>query len=273
MLAGEAIQRVLRRERWVVLGALGLLVALSWTYLLAGGGTGMNALSMTTAAFPPYSDHPVGAFAHQPWSAGYWLTMLLMWWVMMIAMMTPSAAPVILLHATLVARARGDVEAGTPTAVVRFAAGYLSIWLLFALAATALEWLLERAGLVSAMWMWSENSTLTGAILVLAGLYQLTPLKSACLESCRSPIAFLMQHWRAGAFRMGLVHGAYCLGCCWALMLLLFAGGVMNLLWIAGLSIFVLIEKLLGFGRLFGQLSGVAFLVLGLVIMMRPEWL
>jgi predicted metal-binding membrane protein len=182
----------------------------------------------------------------------------------------------ILLHATITRRGQSGTAGQSPTvATLAFVAGYLSIWLLFALAATGLEWSLERMGLVSAMWMWSESAPLTGAFLVLAGAYQLTPYKSACLDGCRSPIEFLSQRWRAGpagAFRLGLVHGAYCVGCCWALMLLLFAGGVMNLLWIAGLSIIVVIEKLVGFGHAFGRVMGVALLALGSVLIVRPQW-
>ena len=158
---------------------------------------------------------------------------------------------------------------------IAFVAGYLAIWFLFAASATGLELAFERVGLVSPMWMWSESSRLTGALLIAAGVYQLTPVKIACLDGCRSPIEFLSRHWRAGsggAFRMGIVHGAYCVGCCWALMLLLFAGGVMNLLWIAVLSIIVVIEKTAPFGRTFGRVLGALLLAVGSALLVRPEW-
>jgi predicted metal-binding membrane protein len=167
-------------------------------------------------------------------------------------MMVPSAAPVILLYARVFrhGQARGNVPgAVAPTAV--FAAGYLACWFGFSALATALQFALERSGLVDGMMMWSTDRWLTAGLLVGAGLYQLSPLKTACLAQCRSPAEFLARHWRPGrrgAFRLGVVHGAYCLGCCWALMLLLFAAGIMNLVWIAGLSILVLIEKLAPFG-------------------------
>ena len=275
-MSGALLERALKRDRRIVLGAMALLVALSWIYVLLGAGTGMSPFGMTTASFPPFAGKQIGLFPHDPWSANYWLMMLLMWWVMMVAMMTPSAAPMILLHATITRRGRPVAEGeSSAVATLAFVGGYLAIWLLFALGATGLEWSLERIGLVSAMWMWSESAPLTGSFLVLAGGYQLTPLKSACLDGCRSPVEFLSRHWRAGsagAFRLGLVHGAYCVGCCWALMLLLFAGGVMNLLWIAGLSIIVIIEKLAGFGRAFGRSLGLALLTLGSALIVRPQW-
>lgn len=275
-MAEALIERALKRDRRIVLGALALLIALSWAFVLLGAGTGMSPFGMTTASFPPFAGKQLGMFPHDPWSPGYWIMMLLMWWVMMVAMMTPSATPMILLHATITRRGQSVSEGeGPAVATLAFVSGYLMIWLVFALGATGLEWSLERTGLVSAMWMWSESATLTGAFLVLAGVYQLTPFKSACLDGCRSPVEFLSRHWRAGAggaFRLGLVHGAYCVGCCWALMLLLFAGGVMNLLWIAGLSIIVIIEKFTSFGRVFGKVMGLALLVLGSALIVWPQW-
>jgi predicted metal-binding membrane protein len=185
--------------------------------------------------------------------------MLFMWWVMMIAMMLPSAAPVILLYARVVGQVPGAV---TPT--MAFAAGYLVCWLGFSVLATALQFALERSGVVDGMMMWSTERWLTVGLLVSAGLYQLSPLKTACLAQCRSPAEFLTRHrrpGRLGAFHMGLVHGAYCLGCCWALMLLLFAAGIMNLVWIAGLSIVVLLEKLAPFGAALTKPLAVLFLL------------
>lgn len=240
-----ALQSLLRRERTIVGIALALIAALAWLWVAHGAGTGMSATSMTTWRFPPPRPAMI---VSGDWSPDYWLTMLAMWWVMMIAMMLPSAAPLILLYARVVrqGQARGQIP-GTLVPTGAFALGYLLCWLGFSALATALQFALEASGLVDGMMMWSTERWLTAALLVVAGLYQFTPMKTACLDECRQPAAFLARHWRpgqVGALRLGLVHGAYCLGCCWALMLLLFAAGIMNLVWIAGLSILVLAEKL-----------------------------
>lgn len=249
MTETKLIERIVRREQLVVGFGLAAITALAWLYVLLGAGTGMSTIAMSTWQFPP--PRPEMAMAGD-WNAAYWLTMLVMWWVMMIAMMVPSAAPMILLYARVFrhGQARGQISQSlVPTAA--FAGGYLACWLAFSLVATALQFALEQAGLVHGMWMWSTDRWLTAGLLIVAGLFQLTPFKAACLEHCRSPAAFLSRHWRPGrlgAFRLGIVHGAYCLGCCWALMLLLFAAGVMNLVWIAGLAALVLLEKLAPFG-------------------------
>jgi predicted metal-binding membrane protein len=270
------IEKALKRDSRIVLGALALLTALAWGYVLLGAGTGMSPLAMTTRSFPPFAGRQLGMFTHEPWSADYWLIMLLMWWVMMVAMMTPSAAPMVLLHATITRRGRSGGNGANPAAATSaFVGGYLAIWFLFAVAATSLELAFERLALVSPMWMWSESHVLTGALLIAGGLYQLTPIKTACLDGCRSPIEFLSRYWRpgaGGAFRAGVVHGAYCVGCCWALMLLLFAGGVMNLIWIAGLCAIVVVEKLAPFGRAFGAIVGAVLLVAGVAVIAQPQW-
>lgn len=272
-----SIEKALKRDSRIVLAATVLLATLAWGYVLLGAGTGMSPLAMTTRSFPPFAGKQLGVFGHEPWSADYWLVMLVMWWVMMVAMMTPSAAPTILLHATITRRGQSDARgANTAAATGAFVGGYLAIWFLFAAAATSLEFGFERLALVSPMWMWSESHVLTGTLLVAAGLYQLTPIKTACLDGCRSPIEFLSRYWRPGArgaFRLGVVHGAYCVGCCWALMLLLFAGGVMNLLWIAGLSIIVAIEKMAPFGHAAGRVIGIVLLAIGATVLFRPQWL
>jgi predicted metal-binding membrane protein len=241
---------LLRHERAIVAGALLLITVLAWAALLQGAGTGMSVTAMTTWRFPP----PRVAPAAGAWDTAYWLTMLAMWWVMMVAMMVPSAAPMILLHAR-VAGAAPREHAGTQAALgssAAFTAGYLACWLGFSALAVALQFALERLGLLDGMTMWSVNRWLTGGLLIAAAVYQLSPIKQACLGHCRSPAAFLAQHRRpgaAGAFRLGLVHGSYCLGCCWVLMLLLFAAGIMNLVWIVGLALLVLVEKLVPVGR------------------------
>lgn len=242
-------ERIVRREQALIGLGLATITGLAWLYVLLGAGTGMSTIAMTTWQFPP--PHPATMPAGD-WNAAYWLVMLLMWWVMMVAMMVPSAAPMILLYARVVrhGQARGQIP-GTLAPTAFFAAGYLACWLGFSALATALQFALERFGLVHGMWMWSTSRWLTAGLLILAGLFQLTPLKTACLDHCRAPAAFLSHHFHPGrlaAFRLGVVHGAYCLGCCWALMLLLFAAGIMNLVWIAGLAILVLVEKLAPFG-------------------------
>lgn len=258
------IEHLLKRDSLLVASSLGLLTALSWAWVLLGAGTGMSTLAMTTFQFPP----PVMDGVAMSWTPHYALIMLAMWWIMMIAMMIPSAAPMILLYARVArhAQTRGQIPAGTlPTAT--FVSGYLAAWFAFSALATAAQWLLEKAGLLHAMLMWSTSTTLTGALLLAAGLFQLTPLKKACLEHCRAPADYLSRHWRnghGGAFRMGAVHGTYCLGCCWALMALLFAGGIMNLVWIAGLTILVLIEKVVPWGARMGQVLAGLLCVSGL---------
>jgi predicted metal-binding membrane protein len=260
-------ERIVRREQLIIGAGLATIAGLAWYYVLTGAGTGMSTIAMTTWQFPP--PRPA-TMTSGDWDAGYWLTMLLMWWVMMVAMMIPSAAPMILLYARVFrhGQARGQLSASlVPTG--SFAAGYLVCWLGFSALATALQFALERAGLVHGMWMWSTSRWLTAGLLITAGLFQLTPLKAACLAHCRAPAGFLSRHWRPGhlgAFRLGVVHGAYCLGCCWALMLLLFAAGIMNLVWIAGLAVLVLIEKLAPFGASLAPATAALLIGAGLYV-------
>ena len=186
-----------------------------------------------------------------------------MWTVMMAAMMLPSAAPAILLYGTLVRKngARGTVLPG----VWIFAGAYVLVWTGFSVAATLLQGLLGEASLMTPT-MTLASAGLSAAALVAAGLYQLTPLKQVCLRKCRNPLEFFVTRWRAGrggAFRMGLEHGAYCLGCCWVLMLLLFVAGVMNLAWVALIAAFVFAEKLLPGARLVSYAAGVVLVMSG----------
>ena len=187
--------------------------------------------------------------------------MLAMWAVMMAGMMLPGAAPMILLFATIERRQREAGETASSTAV--FGLGYVIAWTGFSLGATALQWALHEAALLTPM-MASSSTTFAGLLFIAAGLYQWTALKHACLRHCRSPLHFIVQHWRdgrSGALRMGLIHGLYCVGCCWVLMGLLFAGGVMNLVWIAAIALFVLAEKV--WGEAVARASGVAMLGVG----------
>lgn len=196
-----------------------------------------------------------------PWSAMDAVLTFVMWAVMMVGMMVPSAAPMSLLFAQVSRKAAAQGAAVVPTFV--FVSGYVAAWTLFSVGATALQWQLERTALLSPM-LASASPLFGAALLAGAGLYQLSPWKNACLAHCRAPASFFAAHWRQGgwgAFRMGLAHGLYCLGCCWILMGLLFFGGVMNLLWVAGLTIFVLVEKIAPRGELLARLAGVAMLV------------
>jgi predicted metal-binding membrane protein len=257
-------ERVLKRERVVIATGLGLMVLLAWVYLLLGAGTGMSALHMSSWRFPlPSSD----ASLPPAWTPAHVVVSLAMWWVMMIAMMVPSAAPVVLLYARVLRHNQARIDpAGALVPTASFAAGYLAVWLLFSGLAVALQLALERVGLLDAMALWPTSRWLAGGLLLAAALYQLSPLKSACLGHCRSPVEWLARHWRggrAGAFRMGAQHGAYCLGCCWALMLLLFAGGVMNLVWIAALAGLVLVEKVTPWGSAISRWSAVALAAAG----------
>ena len=260
-------ERVVKKDRWIIIGGLLLITLLSWLYIVSGAGTGMSAVAMTSWKIP--AGLPVIEYSND-WNLSYALTMLLMWWVMMIAMMIPSASPMILLYARVVRhnQPKADSAAIVPTA--NFAAGYLAAWLLFSIAAVFLQWLLEYSGLLHGMKMWSTSYTLSGLLLIAAGIYQLSSLKAACLRHCRSPVEFISSHWRqgpGGAFRMGTDHGFYCIGCCWSLMALLFVGGAMNLIWIAGLGFLVLLEKTAPAPKLIGRLIAVVLIATGLLLL------
>jgi predicted metal-binding membrane protein len=199
----------------------------------------------------------------QPWTATEFGLRLAMWAVMMIAMMAPTAAPMTLLYAAVARKAAAQHNPLAPTFV--FVAGYVAMWTIFSLVATIAQHALDQAALLSPM-MVSRSVLFGAALLIAAGVYQLTPLKNACLRNCRAPAHFLSRYWRTGnlgAFRMGLRLGAYCVGCCWILMGLLFVGGVMNLLWIAGIAIFVLLEKTIPFGEVGGRFAGAAMILVG----------
>lgn len=253
-----ALAAVLKRDRAVVLVALLMLAALAWAYVLW----------LAAGMYAPSPDMPSMSMAEMaammspgftPWTLTHALFIFAMWSVMMIGMMTPSAAPMILIY-TQVARQVGTL--GKPFASAAwFASGYLIAWTAFALAATAAQYGLERAALLSPM-MTSTSHIFGGVLLIAAGIYQWTPLKNACLSQCRAPLAFVQSHGGFqssgfGSLRLGLLHGADCVGCCWALMALLFVGGVMNPLWIAGLMIFVLAEKILPGSRYVSRAAGV----------------
>ena len=243
---------LLRHDRVVILAALASVAALAWLYLF------LAAADMTAAMAG--MDRTMA----MPARGATELSLLFaMWWVMMIGMMLPGVAPVILTFATVNRNRRARGEPYVPS--VLFIAGYLLAWSGFSLAATLVQEALERAQLLSPMDMATNSRLLGGLLFVAAGLYQFTPVKLACLRSCRSPLDFVVSHWRdgpGGALRMGLTHGLHCLGCCWVLMLLLFVGGVMNLLWVALLAIVALAEKLTA-GPWIGRIGGGLMVVYG----------
>ena len=275
---GESpLEHLLKRDRLITIAGLVALCLLAWLYIVAGAGLGMNAWEMSRLALFPHQqtadmpgmDMSAMAMAAEPriWGPPVWTLMIAMWWIMMVAMMSPSATPTVLLYARVHrhALAQGQVQDKlAPTGV--FVAGYLLVWLGFSVVAVALHWLLEREAFVSTTMMSSQSRWLSGIVLIAAGLYQLSPLKNACLSHCRAPTAFLSRHWRPhtlGALRLGALHGAFCVGCCWMLMALLFVGGVMNLVWIAALAILVLVEKVLPAGQWVGRAAGIALIAWG----------
>ncbi len=208
----------------------------------------------------------------RPWDVGETVGLALMWIVMMIAMMVPSVAPVILLFAGVSRRRRVQGVLATPVSV--FTLGYLLAWTGYAVLAAVTQSALHSAALLSPA-MASGNPMLAGAILMLAGLYQWLPVKGACLSHCRSPLGFFSTEWRegvSGALRMGFRHGSYCVGCCWALMALLFVAGVMNLVWVAAIAGFVLAEKVVPNGRLLGRITGAALAGCGLWVLVTGAW-
>ncbi|MDB5691112.1 MAG: hypothetical protein JWO81_175 [Alphaproteobacteria bacterium] len=230
------IERILRRDTIVVGACLLAAATLAWGWLVFG---------MAAAAVPSQTGGMAAMAATaavDPWGPAYLGAAFAMWALMMVAMMLPSASPMILLYTRFAVRSGGAALAGTAV----FALTYAAIWLLFSACAALLQAGLVSAGIVSRMALALGDRRLEGALLLLTGAWQLSPWKEACLAACRSPLSFLMRLWRpgvAGAVRLGLAHGTYCLGCCWAIMLLLFVGGVMNLAWIAGLAALVLAER------------------------------
>jgi predicted metal-binding membrane protein len=272
----SAIERALKQDRAVVISALVAVIVASWLYVFTGAGMGMSAFDMSSLSMASgqagqmeMSGGMSGAMQAMAtpvdWTIGYAVLMFCMWWVMMIAMMLPSAAPMILLHA-MVDRKSKTSQGGTPWRTAAFTAGYLAVWAFFSATAAGLQWAFEGVGLLTPMAMSSNSALFAAAILLFAGLYQLTPIKQACLKHCRGPIQFLARHWRpgaGGAFLMGIHHGAYCLGCCWGLMAILFFGGIMNLYWIIGLAVIVLLEKLMPVGPRLSVVTGGLFLAWG----------
>jgi len=242
------------RDRLGLLLGLGCVIALAWAYLLYMGW-GMEHMDVgVDMALMPRMTH---------WEPIDLLLVFLMWAIMMLAMMLPSAAPMILVFAALDRQRREG--ASHVQRVCAFVTGYVAVWTGFSIFATLVQWGLLEARLVSPM-MQSSSPALGAAVLIAAGAFQFTSFKQSCLVTCRSPLAFLAAHWRpaiTGAFAMGLEHGAYCLGCCWLLMVLLFILGVMNVVWIAALAAFVLFEKTFPRIGWVGRISGAMLIAWG----------
>jgi predicted metal-binding membrane protein len=248
-------------DRWLILGGVDAITVSAWIYVVVQARqmpTGMMSNSMV-GTMPSMNQSTT-------WTALEFGLMLLMWAVMMVAMMLPSAVPMTLVYAAVVRKAARGGHPVAPTGA--FVAGYLAMWGLFALAATAVQLGLDHWSLLSPA-MAAASPRLGGALLIGAGVYELTPLKHACLSQCRAPAHFIAQHWHAGpagGVRLGVALGAYCLGCCWILMGLLFVGGVMNLLWIAAIAAFVLFEKTVAFGVAGGRVVGAVLILFGVLV-------
>lgn len=250
------------RDRVLIGSCIVLITALAWAYLIH-----LNR-QMSASVETDSMMASMGMVMNTPWGARDVCFTFVMWAVMMIGMMTASAAPVLLLFAGMQAR---RVPPGPALAVPSFALGYLTVWVGFSALAALAQWRLHEAALLSTT-MATASPRLAGAMLIAAGAYQLTPLKGGCLTQCQSPLGFLMSRWRdgaSGAFRMGLRHGTFCLGCCWALMGVLFVVGVMNLAWVGVLTVFILLEKVGTTGARVARAGGAILLVSGAVLLFR----
>jgi len=257
-----SFEAILRRERLIIGGCLAAIVLIAWSYLLHSkmmmANMDMGSMDMAGMVMPEV----------ERWGAATVFSLFLMWAVMMIGMMLPSAAPMILTFHTLNER-RTTSRPLVPVGI--FLLGYIVVWTGYSAVAALAQWGLHKAAFLSST-MVATSPVLSGGLLLVAGLFQLTPLKRVCLKGCRSPFSFLMSEWRdgtKGTFVMGVRHGSYCVGCCWALMTLLFIAGVMNLLWVAIIALFVLAEKILPKGELLAPISGVALMAAGIAFIVR----
>lgn len=251
------LEALLRRDRLVVIAGLAGVTALSWAYTSYLALTVPHASTGADVILPHM----------QPWDASYLTLVFVMWAVMMVAMMVPSASPLLLVFARMNRTRNAGADPILPTSI--FVTGYLIVWTAYSAGAALAQWGLHRAALLSPSAS-SVTPLFGGTLLIAAGVFQWTPLKDACLSQCRSPMAFLMSEWRTGkrgALIMGIRHGWYCVGCCWVLMALLFVAGVMNLLWMAVITAFVLAEKLLPKGKLVARLGGIVLVAAGIFLM------
>ena len=262
------LETVLKRDKALVIAGLAAVTLLAWAYLFyLAQGMGDMAAMPGSAISGMEGVEMTGAARTVAWGPVDFVLMFLMWAVMMVGMMVPSAAPMILAFANINRLRRLKGNPYVPTVV--FLAGYVLVWSAFSVAATGLQWGLRYTSLLSPM-MVSASPILGGILLLAAGAFQWSPLKSVCLRHCQTPMGYITNEWREGhrgALAMGVHHGAYCLGCCWALMGLLFVLGVMNLLWIAALAALVLGEKVLPAGQWLGRVAGLGFLAWGCWLM------
>jgi len=260
----STLERLIRHDRVAIASGLAAITLLAWIYLLRMGA-GMQSMAMEARMHAA-----MGMADMRVWGAGDWLALFVMWAVMMVGMMLPSAAPVILLVLGAYRR-RGDRHARRSAGA--FVAGYVLVWTSFSALAASAQLALHRSALLSAD-MTSQSAALAAAVLLVAGVYQWLPIKGACLTHCRSPLGFLSAHWRegiSGGLTMGVRHGAFCVGCCWALMALLFVAGVMNLVWVAAIATFVLVEKLAPQGRVVGRATGLVLILWALYTFTSPR--
>ncbi len=260
MQKATPLEAVLKRDRSIVLSGLIGISVVAWTYIV------YLAWDMK------HMDMEMAMPQMQTWGVVDLALLFVMWAVMMIAMMVPSAAPLILIFVAVNRKRQERGDPVVPTAF--FLGGYLLVWTGFSALATLVQWGLHTAALLSPM-MVSTSSILGGVLLLAAGIFQWTPFKDACLLQCRTPLGFITTHWREGtrgALIMGLKHGSYCVGCCWILMVLLFVAGVMNLLWVAAITGFILVEKIVPRGDLVGRgVGGILFLA-GTMLLVQQIW-
>lgn len=272
MTADSALARALPRERAIATLSLAVITALAWTWVLREAA-GMAAMDLPGMAGMRMNHMTMMSPRFTDWSLPLAAYLLAMWFIMMIGMMTPSAAPMVLLYLGV---ARQATRAGHRFASSAwFFGGYLVAWAAFSIVATLAQWALGSLALMTPA-MSIASRPLGAAVLILAGVYQWLPLKHACLARCRAPLSFLQQHGgfqdtATGALRLGATHGLYCVGCCWALMLLLLALGVMNPLWIAALTLFVLIEKLAPGARWIARGAGAVAVIAA--VAMLADWI
>ncbi|MGH7035830.1 MAG: DUF2182 domain-containing protein [Stellaceae bacterium] len=257
----------LGRDQAIILACLAALAALAWLYLVAMSGA---MAEMAGMAGMPEMERMAGMALVTPsarWGAAELAVGGTMWTVMMAGMMLPSAAPMILTVAAA-ERRQGALPLTTTPA---FVLGYAALWIGFAAAALGVQALLSRVGLFAPE-MRLTSGLAGSAVFIAAGVYEWSPLKERCLAQCQSPLGFIAGHWRPGIFgalRMGIEHGVYCLGCCWVLMLLLFVGGVMNLVWVAALAVLVLLQKIAPGGRFVARATGLAMVAIGVALAAR----
>jgi predicted metal-binding membrane protein len=251
MMSASVTERVLKRDRMIVIAGLVMVVLVVWIYMF------ILALDMQTMSME------MSMPQMQAWGLSDFILTFIMWSVMMIAMMIPSAAPMILTFSAI-NRRKGE-EKNPVVLTIIFLLGYLVIWTAFSAGVTVVQWGLHSMALLSPM-MVSSSPILGGILLLSAGIFQFTPLKHACFGHCRTPMGFLMTEWRLGkrgAFVMGIRHGNFCVGCCWLIMALLFVAGVMNLLWVAIIAGFVLLEKVIPSGEWVSRIAGILMIVWG----------